>query len=199
MSPSSNLHKRRLVWDFFQQFAVILLNHLGVFSYIVAAIFYSKVSKGSLPAIRSLFVSRYRTSTPTAAADLLRLQFMFTCLRCKTFSIVHVQKTSVTNLSQLLSAEEKICLSYSLLVLAPLKTAVRVLSDVCALCLWQQAQSWKNCYVVKLSHFSDGIVRAESMLSSDMPWWSRRQWAGNSYFFKNQSLREFIIFNSLFL
>lgn len=85
-------HECKSLFAFLQQFAVILLNHLGVLPYIVVVIFYSKASKGFLPAIRNWFVSSYR-------ADLPRLQFMFTCMRYETFFIVCIQKTTVIFIS----------------------------------------------------------------------------------------------------
>lgn len=75
--------------------------------------FYSKVSKGFLPTIRNQFVSRYRAGTPTAAADLLRLQFMFTCVRCETFFIVCVQKTTATSISFISSWRKGLHLLFS--------------------------------------------------------------------------------------
>lgn len=162
MSPLGKLHKCKLLYLFFSSFVVMLLNYLFVFHYFMVFIFDSKISKGFLPAVRSQFVSRYRGSTRTVAADLLRLQFKFTCMRCETFPIIHVLKTSVMVISFISSWRKGLFLLFSS-CLSPLKAATCILSDILFfVSAWQQAQSWKN-YVTELSHFSAGIFRAESM------------------------------------
>lgn len=162
VSPWGKLHKCKLLYLFFSSFVVMLLNYLCVFHYFMVFTFDSKISKAFLPAVRSQLVSRYEGSTPTVAADLLRLQFKFTCMRCETFLIIHVLKASVIVISFINSWRKGLLLLFSS-CFSPLKAATCILSDILFfVSAWQQAQSWKN-YVTELSRFSAGIFRGESM------------------------------------
>lgn len=117
MNPSGKLHK---LLYFYSSFPVIWLNYHCVFHFVF--IFYNKVTKGFMPAIRGWFGSRHGASTATVTARLMSLQVH-----------IHVLKTTVI-LSLLLVAEENV-LFFFLFVLTPENCCLRFIRFFCSFSL----------------------------------------------------------------
>lgn len=176
MNPSGKLHK---LLYFYSSFPVIWLNYHCVFHFVF--IFYNKVTKGFMPAIRGWFGSRHGASTATVTVHLMSLRVH-----------IHVLKTTVIFIS-FISSWRKCSFFFSFcsnpwkLLLAFYQIFLFFFSS------WKQAQSWKS-YVTKLSHFSEELL--EQNLCKALICLSEAgcscSLAGNNFFAKNKVLRYLI-------